>query len=74
VGEWQDIATAPKDGTHVVVFARRGLNGKVRRTRRSCFANVAHFEPGWGWLTSPSDYQIHPTHWQPLPEPPEQGK
>jgi hypothetical protein len=67
---WQPIETAPKDGTHIVAFAARGSNGKPRRSRRGCFANVAHFEPGWGWLTSPSDYQIVPTHWMPLPEPP----
>jgi hypothetical protein len=73
---WQPIETAPRDGTHVVVHARLGHNGKVRRSRRGCFVNVAHFEPSWGWLTSPSDYQIKPTHWRPLPAPPalEQGE
>jgi hypothetical protein len=73
---WQPIETAPKDGTHVVVHARLGHNGKVRRSRRGCFVNVAHFEPSWGWLTSPSDYQIKPTLWRPLPAPPalEQGE
>jgi hypothetical protein len=72
---WEPIETAPKDGTHVLVYARLGHNGKVRRSRHGCFVNVAHFEPSWGWLTSPSDYQIKPTHWRPLPAPPalEQG-
>jgi hypothetical protein len=68
--EWQPIETAPKDGANVVVYARRGSNGTIRRTRRGCMASVAHFEAGWGWLSSPGDYQLYPTHWMPLPAPP----
>jgi hypothetical protein len=59
--EWQPIDTAPKDGTEVLL-----TDGKYKRTgywaRRvgvwSIDAIVA-LEP--------------PTHWMPLPEPPESG-
>ena len=66
---WQPIETAPRDGTHVVVFAPRRADGGRRRSRRGCLASVAHYENGWGWLSSPSDYQLLPTHWAPLPAP-----
>lgn len=67
---WQPIETAPKDGTNCVVYAARGKGGAKRRSRNGCFASVAHFERGWGWLSTPGDYQLAPTHWQPLPKPP----
>ena len=68
--DWQPISTAPKDGTNVVVYARRDSKGVIRRTRRACYINVAHYEKGYGWLTSPGDYTVIPTHWLPLPPPP----
>jgi hypothetical protein len=68
--EWRPIEEAPKDGTHVVVFAALRRDGTKRRSRRGCAASVAHYEQGWGWLSTPSDYQLHPTHFMPLPEPP----
>lgn len=70
MADWQPISTAPKDGTHVVIYAPRRSDGKPRRSRRGCMANVAHFESGWGWSTSPGEYQVQPTHWMPLPDPP----
>jgi hypothetical protein len=72
---WQDISSAPKDGTWILLFEAsmempvsigaynrfeiRGENGK--------------FIPGeWGmaeWDGLPS--HCSPTHWMPLPDPPE---
>jgi hypothetical protein len=63
---WQPIDTAPKDGSNVVVYADRIKCGKQRRrSRNGCFANVAHYERGWGWLSTPGDYQLWPSHWMP---------
>jgi hypothetical protein len=66
---WQPISTAPKDGTPVVVYAERGRRGKRRRAGVT-FASVARWAGGWGWLSVPTDIQLHPTHWVPLPAPP----
>jgi hypothetical protein len=68
--DWRPIETAPKDGTHVVVHAPKTPGKKARTSRRGCVASIAHYESGWGWLTTPGDYQVAPTHWQPLPTPP----
>lgn len=67
---WQPIETAPKDGTWVLVASYRGAhlgwmsNARWRqpnpggRPRLSC------------WFDG-TDYMVPPTHWQPLPEPPQ---
>lgn len=67
--DWQPIETAPKDGRAVVVYAEYGMSGKKRRAPIT-FASVARFSRGWGWLSVPTDIQLHPTHWMPLPAPP----
>jgi len=69
MSEWQPIETAPKDGTFVVVFAEKNPNGrKVRRASPVCVAA----KRGWmGWVATPGDYQVSPTHWLPLPAPPQ---
>ncbi len=56
--EWQPIETAPKDGTHILVYRPEYSNDVIGIDfwRRKCW-----------WLSS-SDSQ--PTHWMPLPEPP----
>jgi hypothetical protein len=62
MSEWQDISTAPKDGTRILLFA----NGRV---------SVGGFDPHWSgncWVFI--DPRIAtgtgPTHWMPLPAPP----
>lgn len=57
---WQPIETAPKDRALVVlVLTDKG----VRIVKRSQFTG--------DWLTVPGDWTCRPTHWQPLPAPPE---
>ncbi len=59
---WQPIDTAPKDGTEVLVYIRR----KVIRLGW-------YFAPSsrtFGWRDENSR-KISPTHWMPLPSPPE---
>lgn len=62
--EWQDISTAPKDGTEVLVCG----------SKRLPYA-VAHYDrrDGLWYLETCSDtVSIYsPTHWQPLPPLPE---
>lgn len=61
--EWQPIETAPRDGTDVLLHGPFGNEGKQ-------YNEVARF---WGsrwtieWM-----HDFHaPTHWMPLPEPPQ---
>lgn len=66
---WQDISTAPTDGTDILVW-----DGEVRTL--TCWGKVSHV-PIYGWLDlvgcDMNDIDIlqpPPTHWQPLPAPP----
>lgn len=78
-GGWLPIASAPKDGTHVLVcFAEPPFHTLWTFQQRP--ATVAHFwegegAPDRGWYLSVCWYEqddpmTTPTHWQPLPEPP----
>ena len=67
--EWQDISTAPKDGTPILMFKRPRIYsrpyvwGYVRICRWS----------GNYWFVAQSgsiDAEENFTHWMPLPEPP----
>lgn len=61
---WQDIATAPKDGTD---FIYRTLGGEIGRCRWDDM-DAQHF--GAGWYDPQRDADCLPTHWMPLPNPP----
>lgn len=61
---WQDIATAPKDGTR--------FTGKLRNTRRRTWYGKVSHVPIYGWCHGRDVENIdlwRPTHW--LPDPPE---
>lgn len=58
---WQDIATAPNDGEHVLVM----VDGFTYLAYQDVF--------GWRVFSGQGDDDPvleHPTHWMPLPEPP----
>lgn len=59
MAEWQPIETAPKDGTKILAFNKWGEYG------------VAEWvESQQCWFAGYDDFTA-PTHWMPLPEPPE---
>ncbi len=73
--KWQLIETAPKDGTEII-----GWNGL--EVTSFMWLNHADDEGHIGWACSGYEfggilYSLHyvpshpPTHWMPLPEPPE---
>jgi hypothetical protein len=67
VPQWQDISTAPKDGTEIL------LQGKAVPPHEGRYVTVGYgFDDGWrtyqGLLTN------QPTRWMPLPEPPKEIK
>jgi len=75
--KWKPIKTAPKDGTEVLLFGKYegeiGLSGEGVIIGR--FYETKH--PSFGpskWLGARADYyevEIVPSHWSPLPKPPD---
>jgi hypothetical protein len=84
-GTWYPIETAPKDGTEFNAY--RSDQGVFTCRWATMEELVAHDECGdpvedyneeqegwwhdrWGWL----EFELAPTHWMPLPPPPEGEK
>lgn len=73
---WQPIETAPRDGTRVLGRSTRvcRYTGKLIYTKRRTFWGKTSHVPlyGWNWGRDVEDLDLwQPTHWRPLPEPPE---
>lgn len=72
MSEWQDISTAPKDGTEILLFGHRGDQIDIGswcgcgHYRHKTKARAAYFEKAWG---SGGSMFVGVTDWQPLPEP-----
>jgi hypothetical protein len=67
--EWQSIDTAPKDGTPILVYE----GGAIYTAKFDKFFSWSD-ETGWrlpDMLDITGDVSAEPTHWMPLPEPPE---
>jgi hypothetical protein len=62
MSQWQLIETAPKDGTEVLLYShylrQMFIGGYVRRG-------------AWKLFGHRDLYETEPTHWMPLPAPPE---
>ena len=68
MADWKPIETAPKDMTPVLLFARaENATAPVRI--------IGWFITSLGWVEAAfhpnTPVGINPTHWQPLPEPPQ---
>ena len=64
-GEWQPIETAPKDMTRVLGYVEEYIVVMwwfTYSNGRSC------------WETVDGESEVDPTHWMPLPKPPQEGK
>lgn len=76
MSEWQPIETAPKDQT-VIVFRPTmwGGKGHIGKARWETDKYLKKPKPFWssseGWIGKTEDRHHPPTHWMPLPEPPE---
>jgi len=73
--DWQDIATAPRDGTRVLLAMREtGNKGPNTETVIGCFVVWSDqmkrqgMRDGWSWYGAAF---MEPSHWMPLPSPPE---
>ena len=68
---WQDIASAPKDGTWVLIGDFKDRDAREHSQGVSRFDEgrwYDGFSPKWIW-----EGAFAPTHWQPLPTPPAKG-
>lgn len=67
VCQWQDISTAPKDGTAVLIWNPSSYQGKGGSFVGIYFKTR---EYGLQWICHPGYIRAEPTHWMPLPPPP----
>lgn len=75
---WKPIATAPKDGTHILVCKATDADGQPMGDSFGLFTQRAAWwdEEGWivycGLFKEPSCF-FDPTHWMPIPPAPQVG-
>jgi hypothetical protein len=70
--DWQDISTAPKDGTEVLIYQAGQHFGYDYAIGKFSARWDGDQEGGWCNRNSASRYNT-PTHWMPLPSPPRYG-
>jgi hypothetical protein len=69
MSDWQPIETAPKDGTYMLLMSRSGVViGLWDAHEDREFGTVP------AWRDDGEGYELHPTHWMPLPDPPKESK
>lgn len=68
MADWQDISTAPLDGTDILVCVTHNLSADEWETIQWVDWRV----PGLVWpiYADRVDIPFPPTHWMPLPSPP----
>ena len=78
--EWQPIETAPKDGTEIFVYAKwkyKNCDAKYSWRVANYRSDISGWENGCHFWTITSTHfhetAIEPTHWMPLPPPPEEA-
>ena len=66
--QWQPIETAPKDATPILAWRAPWVFPQVM-----CWLNGQCIQPGWHCYTKSAQGRepYSPTHWVPLPSPPE---
>lgn len=81
MSEWQPIETAPKDGSWILAINNRGNQAVIIWSHSAPHWTERSDAPRGGWIHPFSDgiqstfwnggCGSVPTHWMPLPEPPE---
>ena len=67
---WQDISTAPKDGTTILGYMpERAFNVPIDDVA-TIYWYDEYATPAW--VDTVSGENVDPTHWMPLPEPPKE--
>lgn len=75
---WQDISTAPRDGTWILVKCDGDIDeGDDRLISAQWTNNLNGRTTDWHWQFAWFDGgyygHVEPTHWMPLPAPPKEG-
>lgn len=65
---WREIETAPKDGTHLLLGSEP--DQWVGEGYYEADGDRGWYQAGSHW-TDPHDGSMNPTHWQPMPGPPQ---
>lgn len=73
LAEWQDIASAPRDGAEIIVTD--GKTVATASTDEFCDDTEWYLSAG-GYSCDKNEYELRmfpgkPTHWMPLPTPPQ---
>lgn len=78
MGNWQPIETAPKDGTLIDLWAYCENHNDWERRANCRWETMADFLgnefDGWYGLNNGRWWScnfVNPTHWMPIPDPPE---
>lgn len=74
---WQPIETAPKDGTYVLVYPGAYTKIPMSIARWDDDRYASRPRPYWRRLECKditTSRINHPTHWAPMPEPPQEGE
>lgn len=66
---WQDIASAPRDGTYILVYPAMLGYPMVATWDPDC-EKYTRWQHNWRAAMSGKPVPYDPTHWQPLPPPP----
>ena len=71
--QWQPIETAPKDGTPVIVYPPLWRDVTISMACFDMDRGAVYSRPFWRHLDADSamSRDNQPTHWMPMPEPPE---
>jgi hypothetical protein len=70
---WQPIETAPRDGTRVLVFWAPSIIQISWHEVSYRVINGQEWFRRVGWMVDGlTTGEIYPTHWMPLPDPPDQ--
>ena len=74
MGEWRTIDSAPKCWTKPVILCSQMRNVGEGWYRKPEPHELDRWEEGWVFSADPNvpEPYLNPTHWQPLPAPPEQ--
>ena len=74
MSEWQPIESAPRDGTHILLWERYNdypCVGYFSHRRNMWFADTEHYDTSGDATVTDTLWQSHISHWMPLPPPPE---
>ena len=73
MSEWQPIETAPKDGTKILVHGPMKEDPATATPHDRTYTEVCPWYLG-RWTVTWKVGHGEPTHWMPLPDPPEAAK